>query len=155
MFRKAIFKELGIRDCFVHLDRLVPPKKKLLLVEGKLRSQVSWLPKSSVVLSNSSEARAQLANFQEENDIGPTIGGKNILRQRAQSMLGNRTNGDGQLNGMKDHISELHTKFDSPNFGLKPSADRLLQPKPQQQQTDFEKLLDEFKQRVKSKLTTE
>lgn len=49
VFKKAIFRELGIRECFVRLDHLIASKesvslkKKLVPSEGKLRSQVSWL----------------------------------------------------------------------------------------------------------------
>lgn len=103
---------------------------------------------------NSSNVRSILADFQEKNDIGPTIGRTKVLKQRAQSMLGNRASDDGQLNGMnqmKNHISELHAKFNSPNFGLKPSGNRLLQPQLQQPPTDFERLLGELKQRIASK----
>lgn len=161
VFKRALFKALGIRDCFVRIDRLfvsehlVSSKKKLLPSKGNLRSQVSWLPSSSAVLKNSSEARSALADYQEKNDIGPTVGRKNVLKQRAQFMLGNRSN-DGQLNdtdGMKNHISEWQTKFTSPNFGLKSSDDHLLRLKQQQPLTCFQKLLDGFKRRVESKST--
>lgn len=162
VFKKTLFKELGIRDCYVRLDRLIVskqsvlPKKKLLPSGGKLRSQVSWFPTSSAVLMNSSEVRSTLADYQRKNNIETIIGRKNVLKQRVQSMLGNRANDNGQLNcmdGMKDHNSELHTQFNRPNYGLKPSGNRSLQSKQQQLPNDFEKIFHEFKQRLESKLT--
>lgn len=159
-----MFEELGIRDCCVRLDRLIeseipaPPKKKLLPSDAKLRTQVSWLPSTSSVLVNSSEARASLAVYQGKNDIVPPVARKNVLRQRAKSMFLNRASVDAQsndMNGMKcsnDNIAELQTKFSSPYFGLKPFGDRLLVPKQQQPLTDFQKIFGEFKKRVESKL---
>lgn len=156
MFAKALFKELGIRNCSVRLDRLIESKKKSC--SEKLRSQVSWLPTVSSVMVNSSEARALLAVYQEKNHIKPSATRKNVIRKRAKSMFENRTNDDAQsndMNGMersKDIIPELQKKFNSPNFGLKPSCDRSLGPKQQQPLTGFQKMFEEYKKRVESKL---
>lgn len=150
VFKKALFKQLGIRNCVVRLGRLNDsnspnlPKKKLLPSEEKLRKQISWLPTSASVVANSSHARNELADYKEKNGIEPAVARKNVLRLRAKSMFQYRSNDVGQ-------ISELEEKFSKPNFGLKPSDNRLLKQQPKQPLTDFQKLLVEFKQRADSK----
>lgn len=166
MFRKALFGKHGIRGCFVRVDCLTDsdiakythPKKKLLPSKGKLRSEVGWLPTSSTVSVNSSEAISTLAVYHEQNDIVPQVARRNIRRQRAKSMFANRPNHDDQSNDMnrmkysKDDMSELQAKFNSPNFGLKSSRDRSLGPKPQPPLSDWQKMFMQFKARVDSKL---
>lgn len=158
-----MFEKHSIRECFVRLEYLsessisAPPKKKLLPTKKKLRSEVSWLPTTSSVLTNSSGALSTLAVYQEQNGIQPAIARKNVRRQRAKSMFATRENDVGQsndLSGMKiskDDIFELHARFNSPNFGLKSSGPLKPKPKPQPAQSDFQKIFDEFKKRVEIK----
>lgn len=164
MFKKALFQKHGIRECFVSLHRLVDsnspassnkkllptkkpsPKEKLL----KLRSQVNWLQTSSSVSSS-----AALSAPGEYKRV--PVSRNNIRRQRAKSFFAERANDDDQpnntnsMNYSKDGIYELQAKFNSFNFGLKPSGNRSLAPKPQQPPSDFQKLFKQFKKRVESK----
>lgn len=163
MFQKALLQKHGIRNCVVRLERLIDSKipasqkKKLLPAKKKLRSEVNWLPNSSSVLVNSSNALSALAVYQEKNNIVLPVARKNARRQRAKSMFANRANDDGywnEMNGLvhsKDDISELQSRLNSPNFGLKSTFDRSLEPKPQQPLSDFQKMFVEFKKRIVSK----
>lgn len=84
-----------------------------------------------------------LAVYQEKNDIVPPGTRKNVRRKRTKSMFVNRA---------KDDMYELHTKFNSPNFGLKSSRDRRLNPEPQQPLSEWQKMSNEFKKKVELKL---
>lgn len=156
MFLDALLRKYNIRDCSVPLDRL-RTKKELLPSERNLRSEVSWLPTKSAVSKNSSDALSGLAVYQKKNGIMPAVARKNVRRQRAKSMFLCRGKDDGLSNDMngivhsKDDLSELHAKFKIPHFGLKPSGDRLLKPKLQSQQFDFQKIFVELKKKVESK----
>lgn len=142
------------------LDIPVIPKKKLLPSNKKLCSEVSWLPTTSSVLVNSSDALLELAAYQKKNNIVPPVARKAVRRQRATSMLADRLNDDEQLNNMsgtkhaRDVTSELLAKFRSPNFGLKSSYDRSVNPKPPQPKSDFQKIFEEIKKRFDSSSST-
>lgn len=90
--RKALFEKYGIRDCVVRVDRCnnsnitndASPKKKLLASKEKLRLEVTWLPASSSVLVNSSEALSTLSMYHEKNGIVPLVARKNVRRQTRQ-----------------------------------------------------------------------
>lgn len=164
MYREALFVKHRIRECFVRVDRLTESeirrfahKKKLLPSKGNLRSEVSWLPNSSSVLANSAQALSTLAVYHETNNIVPPGTRKGVRRQRAKSMFESRAKDDEQSNDInriesKDDSSELQVKFNSPNFGLKPSHDRSLGSKPEQPQSQWQKMNEEFKKRIELKL---
>lgn len=160
----AFFEKQCIRDCFVRLffaelfKSKIPkaaPKNNLLPSKGKnLRSEVSWLPTSSSVLANSSEALSTLAVYHEINDIAPPVARQNVRRQRAKSMFGSpdQPNDLNTKKYSKDDIPELQTKYNIPNFGLKSSRDRSLGPKPQQPLLHWQKLSEEFKMKLAKKV---
>lgn len=120
--------------------------------KGKLRTEVAWLPTSSSLLVNSSAAVSELAQYREKNDIVLPVTRKDVRRQRAKSMFANRVNAPDQSNDMKSTITELQARFNSPNFGLKPSQHRSLGAKPQQTLSEWQNLSIEFKERVELKL---
>lgn len=169
MFRNALFEKHGIRNCSVRINRSLNPKipmasskKKLLPSPGNSCSNVFWLPTSSSAMSsalaNTSRALGMLADYQEKNNIVRPIARQNVRRQRAKSMFVDRAIHDDQsddINRMKYgkcDLSELQEKFKSRNFGLKPACDRLLAPAQQQPLSQWQKMMNEFKERIELKL---
>lgn len=152
MYRKAVLYKYSIRECSVHLERLADttfktsPKKKLMKLtsKGKLRLEVNWLPNSSSASMHFSEAVSTLSVYQKSNEIVPPGARKSVKCQRTKSMFENRPANYNERN------SELRSKFNRPNFGLNPSNERILGPKPQQPLSDYEKMLEEYKKRVQS-----
>lgn len=162
MFKKALLYKHNIRDCVVRLDRLAEvdtvtdaPKEatenlRLTPSNKSLRSNVSWFPTQK----KSSEAMVALEAYRNEIDFVPTVTGKNVIRQRAKSMYietAQLNDSNGNTFTMDDLHLEFLGKFNSPNRGLKPVSVRQLaeaQPKPISQ---FQKIFNEFKEKMAAK----
>lgn len=156
-----------IRGCTVQLNRLsdcdilkASREEKLLLIrkEGILHTNVSWLPNLPQT-QKTSEALTALSAYHDQNNIVPLPSArKNVRRQRAKSMLAERSNdpsnsASGKFFTMEDMHSEYTAKYASPNRGLKSIHVRLLpEPKSDQPPTEWEKLRDEFKKKIEAKM---
>lgn len=154
VYRRALLRSHGIRDCFVKIDRMsvniikeMAPKKKLILASPQdktFRSNVSWLPNSSQVKKNSAGALSALDTYRDRNGVLPRVGKKNVIRQRAKSMFVEK---NSQSNEVKYTMDDMHVefkqKYNSPNRGLKPGTERRLsklQPEHSQCQNIYEEL---------------
>lgn len=156
VFRKILLEKNGIRDCFVRLDRLdvskIPKasKKKMFLKAPKkqsVRLDVNWLHNQSSSQQNS-EALSSLAVYQVQNDVVPPVAQKNVRRERAKSMFAD--NPTRKQTTMYDMHLELHTKFGSPNRGLKSANNRQLGERKPEPLSEWQKLQEEFKKKVEA-----
>lgn len=156
VFRKVLLEKHGIRDCFVRLDcldvseipKLSPKKMFLLAPQNKsARLNVSWLHNQSSSQQNS-EALSSLAVYQVQNDVVPPVAHKNVRRERAKSMFVD--NPTTKQTTMDDMHLELHTKFGSPNRGLKSANNRQLGERKPEPLSEWQKLQEEFKKKVEA-----
>lgn len=142
----------------MRLDRNLPkPNKKLHLTpEGSIRSKAICFPTTSSLLEKSSEALTSLATYREEHALVPLGSTKNAARVRAKSMFVVRTIADEESNddkgkqySLEDLNSEFHSKFSSPNRGLKPAEPPA--PKPHQALSQWQIIQNEFQNRIQAK----
>lgn len=158
MFRKALFEKYCIRDCVVRLDRSTNSnifsafqKKKLLASKGNLRSEISWLPNSSSALMNSSDALSTLAVYHGKNVIVPPIARKNVRRQRVKSIFADNAKSNTQSNDSNKMTYSMNNS--SPNLCRTSTHNRSLGP--QQPQSAWQIMYQQFKNRVGTKSTKE
>lgn len=163
-FEKALLKYHRIRDCVVRLERLdlddiirKSTSQKLLLKPqaASIRSNVSWMPTTSSTRKNSSEALFALSIYHKKIDFTPTVAGKNVKRQRAKSMYTERAvrpQKDGGKNVTIDDLNlEFNERYNRPNRGLKPASDRQLPQLPSKPITQYQKIFNEFLEKVAAK----
>lgn len=115
-----------------------------------LRSNVSWIPTPSQIQKNATDCISGLKAYRQTIGVTSNVGQKNMIRRRAKSLFIAKTD-QSIKNDNKSTMDDLHIefnkKYNSPNHGLKPSADRQL-PKMQPQLTDCRKIFDELQAKL-------
>lgn len=136
--RKAFAYKYGLIDCEVRLERVLDTSSRHITKTfrskqnsaAKLRSEVRWIPKTSSVFPNSSEALSNLGVYHEKNGIVPPGARKDVRRLRTKSMFATRKN----MNTMQLSTNNIH----SHDQEQKNSA------------FNWQKMREQFEQRVRS-----